>query len=99
MSFSIPLGRKWAWVVGSFILSGAVVLSFVLPFSALPLSVALIVGGIVAYRQSPDSAIRTLGAAAIAAGIVIVLTIVLVGVGLLGVHTDVRIAEGDLPTP
>ncbi len=79
--------RRWAWALGFLILLGAVVISFLLPFAAPPLGVALMVGGIVAYRQSTNVAARAIAAAAIAAGTLIILTVILVGLSLIAQYT------------
>jgi len=90
---------QWAWALGSLALLGAVVISFLSPFAAPPLAVALMVGGIVAYRQSTSAAVHAIAAAAIAAGMVIILTGILVGLGLTVTHTTEIVTEGTVPVP
>ena len=90
---------KWAWALGSLVLLGAVVISFVCPFAAPPLGVALMVGGIVAYRQSTSAVVRAIAAAAIAAGTLIMLTAILVGLGLTVSYTTEIVTEGTEEKP
>ncbi len=92
-------GPEWAWALGSLILLGTVVIGFRHPFTAPPLAAALIVGGIVAYRQSTNAAARAIAAAAIAAGTLIILTVILVGLGLITTHSTEMVTEGTMTTP
>lgn len=70
------------WIYGYLILLSSLAISFLIPPVAPVLGVALIVGGVVAYRQNTETVIRNAGVAAIIAGGAIVLTLVLIG-GLL----------------
>jgi len=54
----------------------SVPLAFIVPLAALPLGVALIAGGIVAYRQNEVLVVRAVAIAAIVAGASIILIVV-----------------------
>lgn len=103
MPFNIGLAAvpEWAWALGPLILlSGTIVLSFLHPFAAPLLAVVLIVGGIVAYRQSTNAAAaRAIAAAAIAAGTLIILTVILVGLCLITTRSTETVTEGMMITP
>lgn len=53
----------------------SVPLAFIVPLAALPLGVALIAGGIVAYRQSKTPVVRAVATAAVVAGTFVILTL------------------------
>ena len=78
---------------GLLILLG-IIASFLVPLAAPVICATLVAGGVVAYRQSTDAAMRTLGAAAIAAGAVIVLAGVLVWLGFRPVRFDTSVSGG-----
>lgn len=60
-------------------------MSILVPLLAIPISAALVVGGIVAYRQGKEVATRSVGAAAIATGVAIAVIVVLGGMMLYAV--------------
>jgi len=102
MSFNIvkdAAAPKWAWALGPLILLGTIVISFLHPFATPLLAVALIVGGIVACRQSASAVVRALAAAAIAAGTLIILTVILVELSFYCTHTTETVTEGTMTTP
>lgn len=81
------------------VLMASLVVSFMIPPVAPAVSTALIVGGVMAYRQSTDVTVRAVAVAAVAGGVVTILMVVLVGLALLPARIDSRISEEILTTP
>lgn len=76
----------------------SVIVAFIMPLAALPLGVALIAGGIVAYRQSEVLVVRAVAIAAIVAGASIILIVVGVLVFLAPVRGSI-FSSVSTPTP
>jgi len=72
--------RHWPYVMAGVVIGVALMIAW--PVAIFVLAVGLIVGGIVAYRQSREPAERALAAGAIAGGVVIILMMVLAGLML-----------------
>jgi hypothetical protein len=63
--------RRWKWILGPAIILG-LALSFLIPPAAPVFGIALLAGGIYAYRRNTDKAIRSLAVVTIAIGAIIV---------------------------
>ena len=70
----IVRARRLMWGLALLIFLG-IPIAFIVPLAALPLSMALIAGGIVAYRQTKDPIVRAVAVAAIVAGTFVILTL------------------------
>lgn len=71
---SEKIKRGWGLGLGLFIFSSLIVV-FILPLAAIPLGVALIVSGVVAFRQTADSIVHAVAIVAIVVGISIILIV------------------------
>lgn len=77
----------WGCLLGLlFALVGSFIISFLIPLAAPAIGMALIVSGVVTYRQSADVAVRAVAVAAIAGGVLIILTIIVGGMSFIGVR-------------
>jgi len=76
------------FILGLLIILLSLFASFVFPLFAPVLALVLIVGGIFAYRHNTDVTARTIAVAAIAGGITILLTILLVSLFLSPTHSS-----------
>jgi hypothetical protein len=63
--------RRWKWILGTTIILG-LALSILLPIAAPVFGVALLAGGIYAYRRNTDKTIRSLAVETITIGAIIV---------------------------
>ena len=76
------------FILGLLIILLSLFASFVFPISAPVLALMLILGGIFAYRHNTDVTTRTIAVVAIAGGITILLTILMVSLFLSPTHSS-----------
>jgi uncharacterized membrane protein YhaH (DUF805 family) len=80
--------RKKYWIVAAIALVAVVISGLVIPIFAPVIAIGLIVGGIIARRQSSDPVIKAIAAAAIAIGIIVIILTLLVIFFLMPWHTS-----------
>ncbi|MEA1997961.1 MAG: hypothetical protein U9N61_01360 [Euryarchaeota archaeon] len=76
------------FILGLLIILLSLFVSFVFPIFAPVLALMLIVGGIFSYRHNTDVTTRTIAVVAIAGGITMLLTILLISVFLSPTHSS-----------
>ncbi|MEA2000156.1 MAG: hypothetical protein U9N61_12655 [Euryarchaeota archaeon] len=76
------------FILGLLIILLSLFVSFVFPIFAPVLALVLIIGGIFAYRHNTDVTTRTIAVVAIAGGITILLTILLISLFLSPTHSS-----------
>jgi len=89
------------WIGLALALVAVVVISGLIPYLGPVFSIGLIVGGVIAWRRSDDSTMKTIAAAIIAVGIVLTLATLFVIFGLMAfyISTDTMTSHGSLPMP
>jgi len=80
--------RRKYWIGAAIALAAVVISGLVIPIFAPVVGIGLIVGGIIARRQSSDPVIKAIAAGAIAIGITVIILTLLVIFGLMGWHTS-----------
>lgn len=80
--------RRWKWILGPTIILG-LALSFLIPPAAPVFGIALLAGGIYAYRRNTDKAIRSLAVGAIAIGAIIIVVFALFLLLALSTHYSI----------
>ena len=84
--------QRWPWVIAALVIAVAVV--FAWPIGLPVLAAGMIVGGVTGYRQSRQPVVRAVAVAAIAAGVVIILALVVIGLTLFSVGSGTTVSEG-----
>ena len=80
--------RRKYWIGAAIALAVVVISGLVIPIFAPVIAIGLIVGGIIARRQSSDTVIKAIAAGAIAIGITVIILTLLVIFGLMVWHTS-----------